>query len=460
MNYSIDPVFHAIQKIRNPAAIRPILMKEWGHWLGKQPHSIDVTPTLTYYRPFDRACIIAAITVTEEDKVEPNTVHLFFNAFVDAEVAHQQVEQGDQIAVPPNAALPMFAITDWQTVVWTLPHAPCLPELTELLQPEYFCPQLAAPSDLPTATEACPAPQLFRYVPFKRAILTWDSPHTNQRYFIKLCNPKEFHKVVENFQQMYRQSGHLSFEVPEPVAVDTQSHTFSMRALAGQQFTTVMCQVQPESFVRVGQVLAELHHAPIHPTTVWTATKELTTLREAMAAVKLALPDLSQSIDRTITRLTAIAQDISFPSNYPIHANLFGDQILYRAHQIGIVDWDTLSLGDPHYDIGRLIAHFTYVAGREQLPAKAVRTCIAALLQGYESNVPWSLNPTCLAWHIAAQILLRGKISSLRKLPPGWQNHLKFVVAEAEWLLAGCSEYVSLPLHPANGNHTALCVER
>ncbi|NJM27489.1 MAG: aminoglycoside phosphotransferase family protein [Pseudanabaena sp. RU_4_16] len=442
MNYNSDPVFQSIQQIRTPAAIEPILIQTWAHWLGKQPQSIELTPTLTYYRPFDRARITADMTVNLENGVEPIKLHLFFNVFADAEIANQQVEQAYELAVPPSVALPVFAIADWQTVVWTLPHAPCLPELATLLQPEHFCSLLVSPSDLPAQTEDYPAPQLFRYVPFKRAILTWDSPSNAQRYFVKLCTEKEFPKVVENFRQIYDISDRLSFTVPEPVAADAASRTFSMKALAGQQFTTVMRQAQPEPFAQVGQILAELHHADLHPTQAWTSTKELKTLAKAMGEVKLALPHLSRSIDRLMNQLTEMAQYIYFSSNYPIHANLFGDQILYSPDQFGMVDWDTLSLGDPHYDIGRLIAHFIYLAGCERLSAKAVRTCIEALLQGYEAAIEWTLDRTCLNWHIACQLLLRGKISSLRKLPIDWQNHLEFVVAETEWLLAGCSEYM------------------
>jgi hypothetical protein len=445
MNYAADPVFQAIQQIRNPAAIEPILMQTWEHWLNKKPQSIKVTPTLSYYRPFDCARIVADVAVIEDNGAEPIILHVFFNAFANKDMMRQQVEQGYELAIPPGAVLPVFAIEDWQTVVWSLPHAPCLPELTSLLQPEYFCPLLISPEDLPAEPEDYPAPQLFRYVPFKRAILTWDSPRTAQRYFIKLCSEQEFPSVVNHFQQIYDQSKQLSFAVPEPIAAHAESRTFSMRALAGEQFTTVMRQTQPEPFVQIGCVLAELHHANLHPTAIWTSLKELKTLGTAMADVKLALPHLSSSIDKAIAQLTETAQQIVFPAGYPIHANLFGDQILYGCDRIGMVDWDTLSLGDPHYDVGRLIAHFIYLAGRENLAPRAVKTCIEALLQGYAADPKGEIDLICLNWHVSTQLLLRGKISSLRKLPSGWQEHLDFVVAEAEWVREGCSEYISLP---------------
>jgi hypothetical protein len=445
MNYSQDPVFQAIEKIRNPAAVEPILMETWEHWLGKRPYSLNVNPTLTYYRPFDCSRLVAEMTVVLEEELEPISLHLFFNTFSKQETVLEQVEMGYQVPIPPDAALPVFAIADWHTVVWTLPHAPCLPEVAALLQPEYFCPLLIAPEDLPEATKNYPAPRIFRYVPFKRAIFTWNSPKNEERYFIKLCTEEEFPKVVDNFTSIYDISDALSFSVPVPVVADPKSRTFSMRAVPGDQFTKIMHQTRPEPFARVGRLLAELHSCDLQPETVWTPEKELKKFDKAMAEVKLALPHLCPSLDAIADLLTGMAQEIDFPSNYPIHANLFGDQILYSSDRVGIVDWDTLSLGDPHYDIGRLIAHFVYLAGKERLLSNYVRSCVDALLQGYEGAIPWKLDLTCLVWHIATQLLFRGKISALRQLPENWIEHLEFVVAEAEWLIEGCSEYVHLP---------------
>jgi thiamine kinase-like enzyme len=445
MNYNDDRVFQAIQQIRQPEAIEPILTQTWKHWLGKQPQAIEFTDTLTYYRPFDRARIVAEAKVITDNETPSTVMHLFFNVFAKSADAIRQLEGSYERAIPPSAVLPVFLIDEWQTVVWTLPHAPSLHELNNLLNPEYFCRLLIPAKDLPSQISDYPAPQIFRYVPFKRAILTWSSPVYNRRYFVKLCLETDFSRVVGNFQQMYAAAKHLNFIVPKPIAVDESSHSFSMTAINGEQFTSIMCQTQPQSFAEVGKVLAQLHQADVQPERIWTPEKELKTFYSAMSEVKLALPCLTQSLDRAIAKLSQTAQNISFLTNHPIHGNLFGDQILYSVNQIGIVDWDTLSLGDPHYDIGRLIAHFIYLAGQKRLAIQEVKSCIAQLLESYEQSISWTIDLYCLTWQITTQLLLRGKISSLRKLSSGWQEDLKFVVAEAEWLIEGCSEYISLP---------------
>jgi aminoglycoside phosphotransferase (APT) family kinase protein len=110
-----------------------------------------------------------------------------------------------------------------------------------------------------------------------------------------------------------------------------------------------------------------------------------------------------------------------------------------------MVDWDTLALGDPLYDVGRLLAHLVYLAGREEIAPPAVSACAETLLQAYEAETGQPVDRQHLAWHVAAQLLLRGKTSSLRQLPEGWQAHLAFVVGEAVRVLAGRGRYLSFP---------------
>jgi len=42
-----------------------------------------------------------------------------------------------------------------------------------------------------------------------------------------------------------------------------------------------------------------------------------------------------------------------------------------------------------------------------------------------------------LEWQVAAAVLVRAKISSLRKLRPGWPRHFELMLAEAERILNG-----------------------
>jgi len=173
-----------------------------------------------------------------------------------------------------------------------------------------------------------------------------------------------------------------------------------------------------------------------------------------MNGVKRALPAIAGRLDAILTQLDPLPVPASCR---PIHGNLFGDQILYDetapSRRVGIVDWDAWSLGDPHFDLGRLIAHFRYLGLLKRPPSDAVAQCVAALLEAYEEAGGAPLDRRSLDWHVAVALLLRAKISSLRKLRPGWPRHFDLVVDEAERILNG--ERVAPPRVVRGAKHTA-----
>ncbi|OKH40012.1 hypothetical protein NIES2119_03435 [[Phormidium ambiguum] IAM M-71] len=448
MSYTEDSVFQTIQQIRTPSAVEAVIGDAWSKWSGKQPHSVRVTPSLTNYKPFERARVMAEAAIVPDDSDETTvTLNLFFQIFANAQKAIEEAERGYSENFL-HCDTPVFLIPDWHTVVWTLPNAPNMKELAHLLNPKQFCNLLVPPNELKGINEEnYPTPKLFRYVPLKRSLLTWEHPTTHSRYFAKLINEDDADCVIRNFQLIDKvaQSDRLIFAVPRIVSYNPAVRTILMTEVSGTQFTEIMRRALPETFAQIGKVLAQVHQLDIDPEPVWTPEKELKTLSRHFNGAKLALPELGSRIDDAIDQLKNLSQQFSFPKNQPIHGNLFGDQIHYNSNKIGIVDWDMLSTGDPLYDVGRLIAHLIYLAGREEISPSAVNACAEALLKTYEAETKQPIDRSRLVWHIATQVLLRGKISSLRKLPEGWQAHLAFVVAECERLLNGESRYLSLP---------------
>ncbi|MDJ0704153.1 MAG: phosphotransferase [Leptolyngbyaceae cyanobacterium MO_188.B28] len=448
MSHLKDPVFQTIQRIRTPHRVEEAIAGAWVRWSGKPPQAVQIKPGLTHYKPFERARIMAEATITLYDETASTVkLNFFFHIFARAEDAEQEIERAHTQDFLPCSGPPVFELPQWRTVVWTLPNAPNLVELAELLTPEQFCQDLIPEAEWPSDSGDFPTPKLFRYVPLKRALLTWENPHTHRCYFAKLLREREAPAIIRNFNLINQaaERSDLGFTVPQLIAYDSERHTLLMSEVPGQQFTAVMHHFSPEPFAQVGRILARLHHCDLQPETIWTPTKELALLRRRTRGVSLALPDLEGRLNEAIAALDRVSQTLSFPTNHPIHGNLFGDQILYSPDGVGIVDWDALSLGDSLYDVGRLLAHLIYLAGCRGIAHNAASACAEALICGYEAETRQPLQRQRLAWHVATQLLFRGKISSLRMLPERWQIHLSFVVAETGQILGGRSRYLSLP---------------
>lgn len=447
MSYTEDKVFQSVQQIRTAGALETALTTVWGKWSNTTVQAVHVTLGYTNYKPFKRARMMAEATVVPADGAPAISLHLFLHVFADAESAGAEAEQGSSLSVLPCAAPPIVHVPQWHTIIWLLPNTPTLTELAWLMDPDAFCrlllPSVAVNTDLPYY----PAPKLLRYVPLKRAILTWDDPYAHSRYFVKLLNNLDASRVVRNFREINAAAarGELRFSIPQLVGDNASRHAFVMTEVQGQPFTDMMRDCHPALYDAVGRMLAQLHSCYASPEAVWIPHRELESVRRHMAGLERALPPLGAQLEDLMANLENASLALSFPDDAPIHGNLFGDQILVSPKGVGMVDWDTLSLGDPLYDIGRLLAHLVYLAGREVLDPQAVSACADVLLAAYEEESHQPVDRRRLAWHVATQLLLRGKISSLRQLPEGWQAHLDFVIAEAAYVFNGKSCYLSLP---------------
>ena len=136
--------------------------------------------------------------------------------------------------------------------------------------------------------------------------------------------------------------------------------------------------------------------------------------------------------------MAAIACDV----DSPIHGNLFGDQILVNGDRVGIVDWDDFCLGDPLYDLGRLVAHLIFMFRRGVARPARGASDIATLLEAYARESGQNLEWPRLRWQIAVALLMRAKISALRPLPEGWVEDVKAALAEASKVLKNRSDWL------------------
>lgn len=451
MTYRQDPIYRTVQWLRDtshptqPSSFAARYAEVWRAWAQLECQHVKVQVGLINYKPFERARVVADVTFVPGRRhgSSPVRLNLLLHIFAEPDAAHREIESRAKEDLLCCYGPPTFHFESRRLVAWTLPNAPNLRELGELLDPERFRHRFL--SRLPgVGAGACsaPGPTLVRYVPLKRALLSWHCPTGGQHYYIKLIGGPAAASAALNLREVdaWAASGALDLAVPKPVYYSPHLRTVVMSKVPGRSFTRIMMEGCPEPFADVGRALASLHRLKATPMTVWSADRELGHLRRHMDGVKRALPGLSGRLDGLVSGLEA-RRVAPVQDPVPIHGNLFGDQILYDSsasrRRVGIVDWDDWSLGDRHFDLGRLLAHFLYVARLAKLPDRSISVCGKALLRGYDAAGGGAVDCMTLDWHVIAALLLRAKISSLRKLRPGWPKHVELMVTEAEHILNG-----------------------
>ena len=444
MSYVEDPVFDGLQFLRSEAQLSDLLAQSWEDWCGRSPRDIRVEPGQIAYQPFVRGWLQVRAKVGSESGPAAE-LDLALHVFSLPELAESVAENGRQLPVLPCDGPPMFVRQDRNLVGWTLPNGTDLRGLADVLRPDA----------LPVLLEDCLgekpdpqsylAPTLDRYEPSKSAVVRWRHRDGGADLLGRLSDDDSAMVAFSNTAKVQAASlcGELGFHGPVPINYHRDLRTFVATEPDGMALTELaQTGSARDAFNRVGRALAALHRSSIAPSSFWSAELECADLTRRMDGVGHALPDLAPRLTGIINSVSGRCDLHRQVAAVPIHGEPTGDRIVFDDGAVGFAGWETLALGDPLHDAGRVVAHLAYLAGSGGMAPDRAIACIDAVRRGYRDTASEVFDAERLAWHVAVSLLLIGKRHALQCLADGWADHLRFTVDEAERVLAGESVFL------------------
>lgn len=434
-----DPVYRAVMALRDPEILRDSLLSAWKREGAEPGEETRFEVVLTHYKPYARARLLVLSRIPREDRPSSFRKRYLslqvYPTLGDAKERFEGIEKKPLKCWGPAVSL----LEDHASVAWSLPNGPTLRTIRITRSGKRFRRFLIRNGLLPESFEGrVRAVKLVRYVPRRRATFRF-RPIEECGFpggYVKVYAPGRDLLPAQNLEEMgrARKSQPLGFRPPRLLVHDTVRRAVVMKRVKGRRLSDLFLDAADSLSVGVGRALAGLHASDVRPSISWSPDKEIRALRRATEDLVRALPALEDRVASVVEALETWRGRLAFPDGRPIHANLFGDQILVtRSGRIGIVDWDDLSLGDPLYDVGRLVAHLLYLAQRHAPRATAASAFLGGMLRAYRGEgMPVDLER--LTWHVGVALLMRAKISALRQLPDGWIGD---VVSSLE-LAEGC----------------------
>jgi aminoglycoside phosphotransferase (APT) family kinase protein len=116
-----------------------------------------------------------------------------------------------------------------------------------------------------------------------------------------------------------------------------------------------------------------------------------------LAAAAKTLADVAPEVDFHSTRAT-------------IHGSFKVAQLLCHEQDLALVDFDSISRGDPLYDLAEFSASILYLIVSDGIPAAPMRASVESFWSAYQQQVSWDCDRRRLAWYLVAFLL--GKMSS------------------------------------------------
>lgn len=148
--------------------------------------------------------------------------------------------------------------------------------------------------------------------------------------------------------------------VPEPLGVIGAFRMWLQREAPGRPATETVGEAGAERVARrVAEAAHKVHTAGVSTWRRHDAADELRILRDCLAQVATAKPQLARRLDRLIDSCSRAAGSLAGAPTRGIHRDFYSDQVLVDGHRLTLVDFDLYCIGDPALDIGNYLGHLT-----------------------------------------------------------------------------------------------------
>jgi len=384
-------------------------------------------------------CLLAYHLKFDHESGETATVMLHARAF--GEGAVPEAFRADTMLATSAATLPRW-FADLGLAIWTFPDDPAVHGLGTVWR------RGGALLDDPGVMQHRPwngerpglETLLVSYVASKRCILRYDR--------LDHALPESFYGKVyaqEDARVLYAQMQSLwdwarqhapELRLAQPLGCDPRHNVLWQASPGGEPLLEVLdgCDV-PALLRRVAAAMAALHRCPLQPERRWRLDEETAKLRRAHAALSRFHPELRPRIESVVGGLLAVAP-AEAERLVPVHGDFHCNQVLVHDERVAVIDFDLFGMGDPLLDVGRFLSRFrAHMHGK--LGEEEVLQAQRAFVSAYEILVPWRVDRQRLGWILAALLVNRQALKSVKKLSAGGSEPVATLLATAARMASG-----------------------
>jgi hypothetical protein len=236
---------------------------------------------------------------------------------------------------------------------------------------------------LPGLTPVSAGATVVRYHPGRRCTLR--VVRDALTVFAKVYATNKGARVYEDLVALRAAASHrrLKVTIAEPLSWEAGTRTLWQAALPGEPASRRLGEPGGDGTAgRMGTATASLARASVTPSQVFDGAAALARSRRHAAELSRRVPCLSETLHEIEDRLAGI--HARFPSRdlRPIHGAPHLDQWLDAGSEIGLIDFDRFSRGDPELDAGVVLGDFDAL-GRTELPVARLSD---AFLEAYRDT--------------------------------------------------------------------------
>ncbi|MEM7118040.1 MAG: aminoglycoside phosphotransferase family protein [Chloroflexota bacterium] len=341
---------------------------------------------------------------------------------------------------------------DFGMQLQTFPYDKNLTQVPALLDPKVVCSLAQAQAESFGLTDVWTCEdaviQQVKYMPSKRCVLRydfdWRGPAGERKQtavYSKTYGKGDGKTVYETLHALWQQTAD-GFVIPKPIAYFDDTNTSWQAAWPGQDYTDIIRAGDWESYLPdIAKRLAALHQQQLDG----LAKNDEVSLTAVLENAHDQEEDVNDFFDAPRPELRQIVADLE--ARYPalaaqavpqtlVHGTFKISQIMVNGDEIALVDFDSVTVGDPWYDVAEFISSLVTLEAKHDIPAAKIVAGIKTFLNTYTAEVSWPCDLERIRWYATAFIAAR-----LHSLLKGLK-----IQTEAEFVAALDCLHTLLPL--------------
>ena len=121
----------------------------------------------------------------------------------------------------------------------------------------------------------------------------------------------------------------------------------------------------------------------------------------------------------------------------PCHGTFKLNHLLHDGVHLGLVDFDSMVLGDPLYDVANFTADLHYLEANGALPAGRAAHLGRIFYDAWCDQVPWGRRDAVLDWYVACLLVRKQALKPVKHLHADAPAKIGRVLAAARERLGG-----------------------
>ena len=291
---------------------------------------------------------------------------------------------------------PVMFLPEYGCLVEFFPLDWHLPFLARAMEPEEVASLLSQGDPAAERLRGLPKVEVLRYRLRKRCTLryTMDAQDSSgpKEVIGKVHSPVSLAVQVAQTQNTLREQGAAyGIIIPKPLRVMEEWGLLLMERIPGTMLQVVMKQAQtpqqPKEVIGLAAAtLTNLHRLRFESQKVQSLQSRAEKLRRRVGSLRLVAPLLAQEVDILLQQIERLGARFTVVTQTCVHGDFSPLQILIEKDQMGVVDFDSVCLGDPAIDVGNFMANLHSTAIR---PARnAFRQLATHFLSEYQARLP------------------------------------------------------------------------